>query len=111
MAARCSPLEGTDLTAEDSRYGFDSNLTEFDVTYKGRKQMLALLDIDQPHGEFPEDYEMQLVWPKPSWGKWQARDVEVISTKKISHVAGYCYGQRVMSTNFSISPWLLFWSW
>ena len=40
---------------------------------------------------------MPLGWPKPSWGKWQVRDVYVISVSKVpSEASGYCYGKRVM---------------
>ena len=42
-----------------------------------------------------QGYDMPLGWPEPSWGKWQVRDVDVISAHKLpSHSSGYCYGKR-----------------
>jgi hypothetical protein len=95
--ARCSPNQGTDATQEDNRQGFDSSITEFSVGYVGAKKILWLVGLKLPTGKFPDDYDMPLGWPKPSWGKWQLRDVYVISLSKIpSRAAGYCYGRRVM---------------
>lgn len=40
---------------------------------------------------------MPLAWPKPSWGKWQLRNVYVISASKVpSKASGYCFGKRLM---------------
>lgn len=59
--------------------------------------MLALVDANLPTGKFPDGYDMPLGWPTPAWGKWQVRDVYVISVSKIPALAaGYCYGKRVM---------------
>jgi hypothetical protein len=107
--ARCSNDGGTDSTREDERLGFDSNLTEFKVDYLGEKKILALLDYQMPTGKFPAGFDMPLGWPKPSWGKWQLRDVDVISLSKIpSKAAGYCIGKRVMYIDkaFSTSLWV-----
>ena len=96
-AARCSPSQGTDATAEEFRSGFDSNLTELKVDFVGERKILALLDLKTPGGKFPEGYDMPLGWPTPSWGKWQLREVYVISVSKLpSLAAGYCYGKRVI---------------
>lgn len=95
--ARCSPNQGTDSTQEEYRSGFDSNLTELKVDFLGAKKIVALLPETMPAGAFPADFEMPLGWPKPSWGKWQIRDVNVISASKLpAHAQGYCYGKRVM---------------
>jgi hypothetical protein len=95
--ARCSPNQGTDSTYEEYRAGFDSNLTELTVDFVGAKKIIALLPSIMPTGEFPADFDMPLGWPKPSWGKWQVRDVDVISASKLpSRAQGYCYGKRVM---------------
>jgi hypothetical protein len=96
-AARCAPNQGTDSTQEDYRFGFNSNITEAKVDYLGEKKILTMMDYTLPSGTFPEDYDMPLGWPTPAWGKWQLRDVYVISVSKIpSKAAGYCYGKRVM---------------
>ena len=96
-AARCAPSQGMDATPEDFHNGFDSNMTELQVDYVGHKKILALVDPVLPQEPFPKSYDMPLGWPKPSWGKWQLRDVEVTSIEKIpSKASGYCYGPRVM---------------
>jgi uncharacterized protein DUF1329 len=95
--ARCSPNQGTDSTLEDNRFGFDSNLTELTVDFLGEGKIIALLPTRMPAGTFPADFELPLAWPKPSWGKWQVRDVYEIDVRKIaSRASGYCYGKRVM---------------
>jgi Protein of unknown function (DUF1329) len=96
-SARCSPNQGTDSTQEDYRFGFNSNITELQAEMLGERKILALLNANLPPGEFPENFDMPLGWPKPSWGKWQVRDVYAISVTKIpSKASGYCYGKRVM---------------
>ena len=107
-AARCAESGGSDATADDYRFGFDSNLTQVKADYTGAKKILALLDIGIPDTRYPDGYDMPLGWPKPSWGKWQVRDVDVISVSKIpSQAAGYCYGKRVMYVDraFSAPVW------
>lgn len=95
--SRCAPSQGMDFTPEDFHNGFDSNMTEAQADYLSHKKILALVDASPPPGAFPQGYDMPLGWPTPSWGKWQVRDVDVISVQKIpSKVAGYCYGRRVM---------------
>jgi hypothetical protein len=95
--ARCSPNQGTDSTQEEYRAGFDSNLTQLKVDFIGDKKIVMLLPSVMPSGQFPADFDMPLGWPKPSWGKWQLRDVDVISASKLpAHAQGYCYGKRVM---------------
>jgi hypothetical protein len=94
---RCSPNQGTDSNLEDYRFGFDSNITELKVEYLGERKILAMIDYKMPTGHFPDGFEMPLGWPKPSWGKWQLRDVDVLSVTKIpSKAQGYCYGKRVI---------------
>jgi len=96
-AARCAPNQGTDSTQEDYRFGFNSNITEAKVDFLGEKKILTMMDYQLPPGKFPDGFDMPLAWPTPSWGKWQLRDVDVISVSKIpSKAAGYCYGKRVM---------------
>jgi hypothetical protein len=94
--ARCSQTAGMDFTPDDYRAGFDANLTQMKVDYAGEKKVLALLLSGMP-GKYPDAYDMPLGWPRPSWGKWQLRDVYVVSASKLRKFAGgYCYGKRVM---------------
>jgi Protein of unknown function (DUF1329) len=96
-AARCAPSQGLDATPEDYHFGLDTNITQMKVDYVGRRKMLTLMDVNLPTGRFPDGYDMPLGWPTPSWGKWQVRDVDVISMSKVpSQAGGYCYGKRVM---------------
>jgi hypothetical protein len=40
---------------------------------------------------------MPLGFPKPSWGKWELREVDILDVRKLPTLAGgYCYGKRVM---------------
>jgi hypothetical protein len=94
---RCSMVEGNDITQEDYRSGFDSNLTQLQVNYLGEKKVIALILPQMPQGKFPDYLEMPLGWPKASWAQWQLRDTYVISVSKLpSESKNYCYGKRVM---------------
>jgi hypothetical protein len=96
-AARCAPTQGLDATPEDYHFGLDTNITEMNVDYVARRKLLALVNVSLPTELFPAGYDMPLGWPTPSWGKWQVRDVDVISMSKIpARASGYCYGKRVM---------------
>ncbi|MGD0290203.1 MAG: DUF1329 domain-containing protein [Candidatus Binataceae bacterium] len=106
-SARCSQYSGTDFTSDEYRYGFNANLTQMKVEFVAAKRILALVDAQFPTGAYPADYDMPLGWPKPSWGKWQVRDVDVISASKIPSAAnGYCYGKRVMYVDKATSATL-----
>ena len=104
-SGRCAETEGMDWTAEDFRSGLDSTMAELNVSYLDHRKILALIDFRAPDNPFPDGFFMPLVWPKPSWAKWQLRDAEVIDIRKIpSKAAGYCYGKRIMyvdAHNFS----------
>lgn len=95
--ARCSPWSGTDATPDDLRFGFNGLIGEFRASFLGERKILALTDYDLPKTSFPDGFDMPLGWPKPSWGNWQLRDVNVIDVRKIPSAAtGYCYGKRIM---------------
>jgi hypothetical protein len=95
--ARCGQTSGIDINEDDYRSGFNSNLTQFNVDYIGRKKVLALILSKMPDSKFPDGYDMPLGWPEPSWGKWQVRDVDIIGAAKLpAQSTGYCYGKRVM---------------
>jgi len=95
--ARCGTTQGVDITEEDYRSGFDSNLSDMKVDYLGERKVLTLLIDRMPDKGFPDSFVMPLGWPQPSWGQWQVRDTYVISVSKLpSEARGYCYGKRVM---------------
>jgi len=96
-SGRCAANSGMDFTDEDFHSGFDSNLTELQADYVTRKKMLAFVDADPPDKPFPEGFYLPLAWPMPFWAKWQVRDVDILSVKKIpSKAEGYCYGKRIL---------------
>ena len=106
--ARCSPTHDTDAIPEDLHEGFDSNLTQVKVDLLAEKKVLSLVDISLPQGRFPENFDMPLGWPTPSWGKWQLRDIDVINVSKLpAYASGYCYGKRVLYVDkqFSAPLW------
>jgi hypothetical protein len=95
--ARCAPSFGSDTTPEDFRGGYDSNMIEVKVDFLGEKKILNLMGFSMPSTGFPDNFDMPLGWPTPSWGKWQVRDVYTLSVSKLPALAhGYCYGKRIM---------------
>ncbi len=94
--ARCSADLGTDETPDDRRYGFNTNLTRINAEFVGEKKILALVDYTMPSGRFPANYYMPLGWPMRNWGKWQLRDVYVVSVTKPGGGAGQCLGKKVV---------------
>ncbi|MBV8772469.1 MAG: DUF1329 domain-containing protein [Deltaproteobacteria bacterium] len=99
LASRCSPVVGTDYIQDDfKRVGFNGGLGLFNAQFLEHRQILALTGDYLPMGgEFPLNYYMPLGWPRPSWGKWQLRDVDVIDVRRVpTEMAGYCYGKRLI---------------
>ncbi|HVN91040.1 MAG TPA: DUF1329 domain-containing protein [Candidatus Binataceae bacterium] len=94
--ARCSADLGTDETPDDRRYGFNTNLTRINAEFVGEKKILALVDYTMPPARFPANYYMPLGWPMRNWGKWQLRDVYVVSVTKPGEGAGQCLGKKVV---------------
>jgi hypothetical protein len=99
LASRCSPVTGTDYVQDDfKRVGFNGGLGLFNSQFLQHQQILALTgDYSPLGGEFPLNYYMPLGWPRPSWGNWQLRDVDVIDIRRVpTEMAGYCYGKRII---------------
>jgi hypothetical protein len=95
--ARCSTQVGNDSTPDDFRGGYNAPPTQVRADFLGERKILNLKDFNMPAGGFPNGYDMPLGWPKPSWGKWQVRDVYVINVTRLpKFAAGYCYGKRIM---------------
>jgi hypothetical protein len=63
-----------------------------------RGKLLTLVNMNgQAAGTFPTEYDGMLGLPKPSWGDWETRDVDVVDVRRIPQLAsGYCYGSRIM---------------
>jgi len=99
LLSRCSPVSGTDYTEDDyKRVGFNGGIGDFQAQFLGHRKILALAgDYTPLGGDFPKNYYMPLGWPKPSWGEWQVRDVDVIDVRRIpGEEKGYCYGKRII---------------
>lgn len=99
LASRCSPVVGTDYIQDDYKsVGFNGGIAIFDARFLEHRKMLALTGKLEPlAGDFPNNYFMPLGWPKPSWGAWQLRDVDVIDVRRIpGEQAGYCFGKRII---------------
>lgn len=95
-AARCSS-SGSDMTPDDGFFGFNANLPDFDAKVIGERTVIDQMDVGSAGADLPQDYDMPLGWPKPSWGKWELRDAYVLDVRKLpSKAAGYCYGKRIM---------------
>jgi hypothetical protein len=99
VAARCSPVLGTDFIQDDYKSnGFNGGIAMFDAKFLGRRKIITLFGDYKPMGgDFPHNYYMPLGWPQPSWGRWQVRDVDVIDVRRVpSKRNGYCYGSRIV---------------
>jgi hypothetical protein len=95
-AARCSN-SGTEITPDDGRFAFDSTIPDFDANLLEERKILAQMDVGSAGANFPSGYLMPLGWPKPTWGKWELRDADVLDIRKVpSKASGYCYGKRIL---------------
>ncbi|MGH7837008.1 MAG: DUF1329 domain-containing protein, partial [Candidatus Binataceae bacterium] len=96
--ARCSPVFGFDWTYDDAKTnGFNGSTSIYTGNFLGDRKLLTLAHFDTESGNFPEGYLMPLGFPKPSWGKWEQRDMSIDDVKRIpSEAAGYCYSSRII---------------
>jgi len=96
--ARCSPFLGSDMVKDDQRQGWNGGVGKFDADFIGEQKLLTLVTLNgKAAGNFPDEYVGTLGWPKPSWGEWETRDVNVIGIHRVPTLAkGYCYGKRVI---------------
>jgi hypothetical protein len=96
-SARCSPLLGSDMIHDDQRGGYNGGLSLFNANFLADRKILAITELTNTDGKYPQEYDGQLGWAKPSWGPWSLRDVYVIDVRRVpSQRPGYCYGSRIM---------------
>jgi len=100
-SARCSPLLGSDLAQDDAQVtGFNGGISVFDAKYLGHKKIIALTGAYNYYAvghNFPKGFYQPLMFPPPSVGQWQVRDVDVLDIERVpSERPGYCYGKRIM---------------
>ena len=90
-------MVGTDYVQDDYKgTGFNGGIARFDAEFVRHQKILALIGDHKPlAGDFPRHYYMPLGWPKPSWARWQVRDVDVIAVRPVRlEQSGYCYPVR-----------------
>jgi hypothetical protein len=98
-SARCAPVFGFDWTNDDAKLnGFNGSTSTYTGKFLGDRKILNLTDFDgSKGGNFPQDYDMPLGFPRPSWGQWELRDTAIDDVTRIpSEAAGYCYSHRIL---------------
>jgi Protein of unknown function (DUF1329) len=96
--ARCSPVFRYDWSYDDAKTnGFNGSTSIYTGKFLGDRKILTLAHFNQDGAIFPEGYLMSLGFPKPSWGKWEVRDMAIDDVNRIpSEAAGYCYLSRII---------------
>ena len=97
--ARCAPVFGFDWTNDDAKLnGFNGSTSTYTGKFLGDRKTLNLTDFDGTKGgNFPDNYDMPLGFPKPSWGQWELRDTAITDvTRTPNEAAGYCYSHRIL---------------
>jgi hypothetical protein len=110
---------GTDFTWEDANEGPPSLPQEFNISFLGKRRILALVHIVPeafkncgtatqalPEYYYPSGASV-VPWAKPVLGKWELRDAYVLEMKRLpAFDSGYCYSNRVCtSTPRPTSRW------
>jgi hypothetical protein len=96
--ARCSPVFGFDWSYDDAKTnGFNGSTSIYTGDFLADRKILTLAHFNQDGAIFPGGYAMPLGFPKPSWGKWEARAMAVDDVHRIANEsAGYCYSSRIV---------------
>ncbi|MGA2409509.1 MAG: DUF1329 domain-containing protein [Candidatus Binataceae bacterium] len=109
VSARCAPVYGSDWTNDDAKtIGFNGGTSLFHGEMLGERKVLGLISYNQDYSKFPQNWDMPLGFPKPSWGQWEVRDTYVDDVRRVpSENAGYCYGSRMLyiDKEFFYSLW------
>ncbi|MGH7905714.1 MAG: DUF1329 domain-containing protein [Candidatus Binataceae bacterium] len=96
-AARCAPFVGTDWTQDDVRTGFNGGIVRWDSTFLREQPVITLTTVDRMKFSNWKNYYPGVIWPEPSWAKYETRPSYVIDVRRIpSERAGYCYGKQIM---------------
>lgn len=109
QAARCAPVFGSDYLIDDEADGPPGLPQLYKIDFLGEKRILALVHgvseaFDSPGTptHLNDQYYYRgtggtIPFPKPALGKWELREVYVVSLERLPQFAsGYCYGKRVM---------------
>lgn len=107
--ARCSESSGSDFMQDDWRNGFSGDIWNFQAQFVDRMKMLTLINFGPEAGNLSQQYYyFPLLWPRPTWAKWELRDTNVIDVRPLpENAGGYCYGKRVMyiDANSQVPLW------
>jgi hypothetical protein len=89
---------GFDWSYDDAKTnGFNGSTSIYTGDFLADRNILTLAHFNQDGAVFPAGYDMPLGFPKPSWGKWEARAHAVDDVHRIaSESAGYCYSSRII---------------
>jgi hypothetical protein len=92
-AARCSPLVGSDYTADDER-SMSIQPPIFQARFEGYKKILVMYPIDG-YTKFANYY--QPIWfATPRAAEWVPREVALVDIRRTEKTRqGYCYGSRM----------------
>ena len=97
-SARCSPLLGSDWTADDSRDGFSGIPNMFKVDYIGKKKLVSIFHADpiaiSKRDSLTKDPALP-GWPTPRVGKFELRDTYVLDLTALPKYKPYCYGDKI----------------
>ncbi len=104
-ASHCAPIfTFADNTHDDIWGGWNGGIGDFDASFVKRMKLLALTQLNNDYGNFPDNYDLPLGWAKPSWGAWELRNVWVIEIRPIPLIGSkYCYTKRVMYVDMSFN--------
>jgi uncharacterized protein DUF1329 len=96
--ARCSPVFGFDWSYDDAKTnGFNGSTSIYTADFLADRKLLTLAHFNQDGAVYPAGYLMPLGFPKPTWGKWEARAHAVVDVHRIpSESVGYCYSSRII---------------
>jgi hypothetical protein len=97
-SSRCSPVFGFDWSYDDAKTnGFNGSTSIYTGDYLGDRKILTLASFNTDGSTFPDGYVMPLGFPKPSWGKWETRNMAIDDVHRIpNEAAGYCYSSRII---------------
>lgn len=104
-ASHCARLfTFADLSHDDLKAGWNGGIADFDAGFVKQMKLLALTQLNNDYGKYPDNYDMPLGWAKPSWGTWELRNTWVIDVRPIPLIAPrYCYAKRTMYVDMSIN--------